>query len=91
MEQLPVTEVIVPRYIGPGGRKEIQWDYRLTSASEREQADYFQFPARNKKGCQLDMDLKFDGTKLGQSQVTETKDGCVKSRLNNKITSLEKH
>ena len=62
----------------------------LEATIERDQEDYFQFLGRNKKGCALEMDLKFNGGKIGQDQPTELQDGSVISRLNNKIISFDK-
>lgn len=73
--------------------KDVGWQHivmTLEAIIERDQEDDFQFPGRNKKGCALEMDLKFNGGKIGQGQPTEMQDGFVKSRLNNKITSVKK-
>jgi hypothetical protein len=72
--------------------KDIGWQHivmTLEATIERDQEDQFQFPGRNKKGCELEMDLKFNGGKSGHGEPKELRDGSFKSRLNNKITSVE--
>jgi len=57
----------------------------------KENGDHFQFPTENKRGCRLEMDLKFQGREIGHGPPQQKKIGDTgKATLNSKLPENKK-